>query len=244
MDPSDKLGDKPFDTILGALKEESALLSSYSEDFFKIPEIKSATDAVIASFGMTDNQSISDQNEAWLLYAAASNEIINRALTRSGEGAWERATVSSMIHKAMVYKTVGDAVHYFGELQAAEEFAYQGVSTYGVIDEVIHVALDNYLDSTGLSFEKVKAYLLKGTETEEHARIQKGEEPREDSDDPRDTLPDSLVDIQLAIEEELRNGADLQVILGEVYQMLTERGEDPVPVFKGLGFPTVITLEV
>ena len=241
MDPSDKSPDMSMNVLAETLQETSPPLAAFAGEFFQLPELRSPTDAVIKSLADTSEQAKSAQNEAWLLYTVTSDAIVDRMSKRGDTIAWERAEVSALIHKAMIYKSVGDAVRYFGELQTAEESAYQSVSPYADhIDETIGDVVADILAQTNVDFETVKERLLRGTQTEYVERERRGEMPRDSWYDPLDDLPASIADNNLALEEDISNGANLQVTLGEVYRVMTEHGEDPTPFFRELGFPETL----
>jgi hypothetical protein len=231
MDPSDKTPFENKDTIAEALTETNADLAVYVADYFASADMKQVTKLVINNTG----------EDTWAQYEAVSSDVIE-ALAAGDEEVMERVKLSAFVHKAIVYKTMDDAIRYFGELQTAADYAAQSEFIYvDEIDETIREVVDTFLDQTGVSFEDVAAQLLLGTATDDSERLRLGQKSAwADGADPRDALPEAIVDSQLALEEEVSNGADLQDILGELYRFIINRGEDPKPIFAQLGFPETI----
>jgi len=237
MDPSDKIPNIPVDVVKQALVETSPDLSLYAADFFTSPDLVAASKAITAILEDTSEEAMLVRDETWAQYENAVSEVIAQALHEGGEPAMDRAVLSSSIHKAMIYKVVDDNVRYFGELQNAEDYTYNTDSdALEELAEKIHDVLDTLLIDMNVNFDTVIGTLLIGTETDENERVKNGLVSKWEGDDPRDDLPEVIVENQLAIEEEYANGADLVEILGDVYRAFVASGEDPVPFFEQLGF--------
>lgn len=116
-----------------------------------------------------------------------------------------KAQVAAMIHKASIFQLAGNMPRYLEELDDAE--VYAGNKGMSQVAASLDSEIKNSVESLDLSPEKV-VLLLRGIIDEDN---------------------------RYYLKDLIRDGDDLEDIMGHVYGMILEVGEDPDEVLAELG---------
>lgn len=168
-------------------------------------ELIEATQAVI--IGLQDPTTTEEQlRSAWSEYAGIVEGVVEAVdLDHTNPKAYQRAQISALVDKALLFRTAGDMTRYLEELDHAEVYAFNG-------------NLDDVVSLIGEEIDKV----LPGLEMSSEILVIK----------LRGVISDEMREI---LRDLIHDGDDYEDIVNNAYGMILEEGGDPEVVLAQLG---------
>jgi hypothetical protein len=205
--PIDITSAAAIDQTIDQEDDKSIAVASLIErsNFYNIPELHDAATAIIE--GLTDPDTDASQLKlAWVEYAKIAERIVESTdATHENPKSYAKAQVEAIIHKSLIFHSVGNTLRYLEELDRAEVYAYnEGLDQ---MSTVINNEITTTVESLSMSSE-VLILRLKGIVSEEN----------------REFLRD-LID----------EGDDFEDMINHAYGMILEGGGDPDEIFAEMG---------
>lgn len=207
VQPIDNTSAAAIDQIIDQEDDNSIAVASLIEqsNLYNIPELHDAAAAIIEGLADPDTDA-SRLKLAWGEYAKIAERIVESTdAIHENPKVYAKAQIEAIIHKSLIFHSVGNTLRYLEELDRAEVYAYnEGLDEMSI---VINNEITTTVESLRMSSE-VLVLKLKGIVSEEN----------------REFLRD-LID----------EGDDFEDIVNHTYGMLLEEGSDPDEVLAKIG---------
>ncbi len=163
--------------------------------------------AIVIIDGLTNpNTSESQLKLAWIEYAKIAEHNVGLIeATSENPSAYARAQIEAIIHKSLIFKSIGNTLRYLEELDHAEVYAFN--EGFDEMSTIINNEITSKIESLDMSPE-VLVLKLKGIVSE----------------DNREFLRD-LID----------EGDDLEDMINHAYGMILEEGSNPDEILAEFG---------